>query len=87
MGAVFWIFASLIALSIASLHVAAVFLKGRLAALASYINIALHLFALLFLLYNKVALDSSLLAFMTSVLIYLALSSLKFKLESKEDEK
>ena len=83
MGAIFWIPISIIAVAALALHAVAVFMSGAKSAACSYVNVALHIFALLFLLYHKVELDVALLFFMTSVLIYLVMSFVRFKLLKK----
>ncbi len=63
-----------------SLHAAAVFLRGMLARIASYANIALHVAYLFLLLLASAPIEEAVLLYMISALAYSIMCFAKYKI-------
>lgn len=70
MGIFEWLSVALFAV-IAVIHIVSAILKGRICVILEYVNIPLHIVAVVLLLFAGATLDVLLLSFMSSFLIYL----------------
>ena len=75
------------AVFVVALHVISTFFKGRIAIVATYANVGLHLGIFVLLFFAGARLDFAVATFMASVTVYVSLSYASYLINKREAEK